>query len=962
MPDLLVIDAHALAYRAYYAMTGQNLLNAEGQPVGAIHGFFRMFFRLLQSHQPKMTAITWDPSGPTFRSDIYTDYKANRSPMPEDLRFQIDEIKQILKEAGFSILISPGHEADDIMGALATRFGQKQSVLLLTGDKDCFQLLSDKVQMLRGTKGVSEFIEIDPTWVKNELGVTPNQIIDYMALVGDASDNIPGAKGIGPKSAAKLIQEYGTIENIFENLTKIKPAGVQQKLTDSKQNVILSKTLVTILTKLPVVDQLIEETLLTPNYISDSVIQLFREKGYRQIYQDLLKAFRNSTETTAIENSTKKTASKKSQKSKKSKSAETDSDSSSLFDMNSSDAESNATLIVESGTSESGLARYNKDSVDYQIIDTIDGLRKLVKELKHCKLLCVDTETTGLRSTEVDLVGISVSPKPKVSRYISLPPATSLFQEKGLSLTDALPYIKEILEDVNRGYVGQNIKYDHVVLKRHGITIPNIVFDTMIASYLMNPNLRGHNMDDMAIQHLHYDTIKYSDVAGSGRKKLTLDQVDPQTVGIYSCEDTDITYRLHDILLPKLKQEKLTKIHDTIEVPLIDVLADVELAGVAIDTKYFAKLSKEYSKKLSLLEKNIYGITGFEFNIQSTKALQKVLFEDLTLPTDKKTKTGYSTDQSVLEGLRGLHPIIEYLLDHRKYSKLKSTYVDALPEIVNPLTGRIHTNFSQTIAATGRLSSNEPNLQNIPVREESGRSIRRGFIPAENNVLLSLDYSQIELRIMAHYAGDEALISAFAENLDIHRRTAAALFGVTEAQVTADMRAQAKTVNFAIIYGVTAFGLSENLGVPRGVAQDYIDRFFESYPGVKRYMNDMTHFAEKNGYVETLTGRRRQVVEINSTNRFRKEGAARIAINTPVQGTSADIIKLAMIEIHKEMKSKNYKGKMILQVHDELLFDVPVDEADEIEELARHLMEGAMKLTVPLKVDGGRGANWDQAH
>lgn len=948
--DLLVIDAHALAYRAYYAMSGQNLMNAEGQPTGAIHGFFRMFFKLLQNYRPAKVAVTWDPSGPTFRNEIYPEYKAHRSPMPEDLRFQIDEIKELLEKAGFSILVAPGYEADDIMGALAGRFGRDRRVLLLTGDKDCFQLLNQNVHMLRGMKGVTEFIEIDPDWVQSELGVSVKQVPDYMALVGDASDNIPGAKGIGPKSAAKLISEYHDIEGIYAHLDAIRPEGLRKKLEESRQNVYLSRKLATILTDLDIVKKLDESSLKTPDYVSERVLQLFLQRGYRQIYQELLRAYREAHTPGAagavndeLSVSGKvKDLKKPAKKSREKRAEEAD--------------------RTEAATD--GLSRYDPSQVDYRLIDTLEALKELVNELKSCKTLCVDTETTGLRATQADLVGIAVSPRPYVARYISLPPETSMFPHKGIALKDALPLLKELLEDPGRTYFGQNIKYDHVILKRHGIHIPRIGFDTMIASYLMNPNVRGHNMDDLAVVHLHYDTIKYHDVAGSGRRQVSLDQVDPHTVSIYSCEDADITYRLYNVLAPRLKQEKLDRVNEEIEIPLIDVIADMEMAGVAIDVPYFAELSEEYEKKIQSLEKKIFEETGTEFNIQSTKELQMILSDKMKLPLEKKTKTGYSTDQSVLEGLRGLHPVVDHLLEYRKYTKLKSTYIDALPLMLNPETGRIHTNFSQTIAATGRLSSNDPNLQNIPVREETGRAIRRGFVPEKGNLLLSLDYSQIELRILAHYAGDEALIDAFAHGIDIHRRTAAALFGVSEDSVTPDMRSQAKTVNFSIIYGVTAFGLAQNLGVPQNVAQQYIDRFFEGYPGVKRYMDEMKAYAEKHGYVETLSGRRRQVPDIHATNRFRKEGAVRIAINTPVQGTSADIIKIAMIRIHEKMKSASpaFKGRMILQVHDELLFDVPKEEIDAIEELARNEMESAMKLKVPLRVDGGRGANWDEAH
>ncbi|MCB1139948.1 MAG: DNA polymerase I, partial [Leptospiraceae bacterium] len=611
--------------------------------------------------------------------------------------------------------------------------------------------------------------------------------------------------------------------------------------------------------------------------------------------------------------------------------------------------------------SEGGAAGSRK----YTLVDTEEELKKLVNKLKKAKTLAVDTETTALSPMFARLVGVSMCAKKEEAYYVAIKAGDGLFSAEGgraLDLDVARPYLKELLENKDCQYVGQNIKYDLLVLRRHNIFLPSVYFDTMIASYLSNPNVRRHNLDDLSFDYLGIETIKYEEIAGSGKKQITLDQVSPERIRDYACEDADVTFQLYQILEKDLKKTALKKVHDDIECKLIPVLARMEEAGVAIDEKYFSKLSADYTKKLDGFEKKIFAEAGYEFNINSTKELQGLLFEKLNLPTGKKTKTGYSTDQSVLEELKGHHPVIDLLLEHRKYSKLKSTYVDTLPRLIHPDTGRIHTSFQQTIAATGRLSSTEPNLQSIPIREETGRAIRKGFIPAKGNVLLALDYSQIELRILAHYAKDEALLDAFQNDRDIHAITASSLFGVEQKSVSPEQRSRAKTVNFSIVYGVTDFGLSRNLGIGRKEAQELIDRFFETYPGVRKYMDETIQFAEKHGYVETLSGRRRQIPEINASNRFRKEGARRTAINTPIQGTSADIIKMAMISIREKMDAKKYRSSMILQVHDELLFDALPEEKDELVKMVKKEMESALKLDVPLRVDAGEGKNWDEAH
>ncbi|MCB1309136.1 MAG: DNA polymerase I [Leptospiraceae bacterium] len=922
---LLIIDAHAMAYRAYYALQHQNLTHpATGQPTFAIFGFFRMLFKLLADYAPQNVAVVWDPpGGASFRNDMYDQYKANRKPMPDDLRHQIDEIKELLDKTGFPLLQIGGYEADDVMGSLAARFGKKMKVFLISGDKDCYQLLSKNVKMLRGAKGVTEFIEIDPDWVKQELGIDIKQVTDYMGLVGDSSDNIPGARGVGPKSAAKLLEEYKSLKNIYKNLGKIKPDGLRKKLEEHKENVFLSQELATIKIDVPEAEEIQADTLKTPDYLKDDILQLFRHEGYNAIYDDLKKA-------------------RDKQKGK----GQTD-------------------------KKDEGKGRADSKSKSpgrkYELIADVESLEKAIAALKKAMgktgPLAVDTETDHQEPMRARLVGISLCARMGTAYYIPWPPEDSEFAGQGPDQKKALPVLKKFLEDPALRIVGQNIKYDMIVLGNHGIQMPAPFFDTMIASYLCNPNVRRHNMDDMAMDLLQVDTIKYEDVVGSGRNKKTMDQIDPEQIRDYACEDADITLQLHAALLPQLKRKKLESVNADIELPLVPVLADMEREGVAIDRDYFKKLSADYEKKLSGIEKKIYKAVGYEFNINSTKELQKILFEDLNLPKGKKTKTGYSTDQSVLEDLKDAHPVVANLLEHRKYNKLKSTYVDALPELINQYTGRIHTSFNQTIAATGRLSSVDPNLQNIPIREDTGRAIRRGFVPRKGNVLLSLDYSQIELRIMAHYSGDAALIETFVkQGVDIHTRTAASLFKVKESEVDPDMRSQGKAVNFSIIYGVTEFGLARNLGISREEARLYIQRFFEQYPGVRTFMDETILFAEQKGFVQTLSGRQRQIPEITSSNRFRKEGAQRTAINTPIQGTSADIIKLAMIQIHKDFQKKKFESRMILQVHDELLFDVVPDEQEAVLAVAGKRMENAMQLKVPLLVEHSFGQNWDEAH
>ena len=925
-PYLLIIDAHAMAYRSYYALQKQDLRDPlSGMPTQAIYGFLRMFFHLLLEYSPEHCAVVWDSRGPGFRNRLYKDYKATRKPMPEELRPQIEEIRAILKENGFCNLELADHEADDVMGTLTKYYGhkKKKSILLVSGDKDCYQLLNENVLMLRSLKGVSDFSKIDPAWVESELGVSTEQITDYMALVGDSSDNIPGVRGLGPKSASKLLQEHRSLENIYAKIDSISPKGLQNKLKEDKEKAFLSRELAIIKTELKEIEEIDIKELGTPELLSKKTLDYFQKSSYNQVYLGLKKA-QSKVQTSSSEDK-------------------------------------------GSPSSLEALKKEGDTKTQYKMIQTLEeleeGLKKIEQEMKEDKLLSLDTETTSANALEARLLGISLSAKEGRALYIPLSSGTSLFTKKTLSWEEAKPILKKFLEDTELRILGQNLKYDYTVLRRHGLALPPPYFDTMLASYLCNPASRRHSLDAMAFDHLGYEKITYEQLVGKGKSKKTLEDLDPEGVYEYACEDADISLQLHKILIKELKKNKLEKVHDEIEIPLISVLIGMEKEGVAIDRDYFAKLSTEYLKNLAEVEKKIYKHAGYEFNIRSTQELQKLLFEDLNLPKGKKTKTGYSTDQEVLESLSGLHPLVDNILKHRKCAKLHSTYIEALPRLINPQTQRIHTSFNQSITATGRLSSVNPNLQNIPIREESGRAIRRGFIAAPGNILISMDYSQVELRIMAHYAKDRALIDALTkEGGDVHRSTASGLFGLNEEKVTEEMRSQAKIVNFSIIYGVTDFGLSRKLAISRSMASEYIEKFFMKYPGVREYMKKTIALASEKGYVETLTGRIRQLPEIKAANRFRREGAERTAINTPIQGTSADIIKIAMNNIDARIQKGKLKSRMILQVHDELIFDVVPKEEKEVFELARKSMEGAMDLSVPLLVQGGRGKNWDEAH
>jgi DNA polymerase-1 len=941
MNRLLIIDGHALAFRAYFAFAASNLKNSiTGLPSGAVFGFWRMFFKLIQDEKVSHIAFTFDPGTRLERNDLYEAYKAQRKPMPEDLKPQIKEIYEMIAALGFPMYKIDGIEADDIIGSLCKKFKKDfDQIVILSSDKDLYQVLDTNIHMLRGKRGVSEFEHINPDWVKENIGITKEQVPDYMGLVGDTSDNIPGVKGIGEKGAATLIQEYGDLETIYKNLSKLKNKGLIDKLANDKENAFLSRKLATIVTNLKL--EIKKSDLKVPNYLEPDRVQFFKDRGYNVLHRDLAK----QAGIPIDESKSDSIAPAKKKKSNKQDSVE-----------------SQTNQDASSDSLDSKGLRSKSEHQKYHRIKSVDELKKILGKLDSKKPMSVDTETTSSDPMSAELLGISFCTDPNIAYYIAISHPDSIYSHTLPDLDEVINAIKPILENPKIDKIGQNIKYDILIFRKYGIELKGVSFDTMIASYILSPGERRHNMDDMAVDYLSYKTITYDELVGTGKKKQNLYDVDPDLVSDYACEDADITLQLYNVLVDKIKSTDTAKIFTNLEMPLIPVLAKMEFEGILVEPDYFDGLSKIFEKKIKENEKNIHFYAGRTFNVNSTKELQVVLFEDLRLPAEKKTQTGYSTDHSVLESLLGTHPIIDDLLALRKFSKLKSTYSDSLPHLINAKTGRIHTSYNQTIAATGRLSSTNPNLQNIPIKEEEGRWLRKGFIPARGCEILSLDYSQIELRIMAHFSKDPNMIGAYTSGEDIHRKTAAGLYGVKEIDVTPEMRNRAKIVNFSVIYGVTSFGLSNNLKVSRKEAKEFIDRYFQQYVGVKTYMEETVEFCKNNGYVETLLGRKRYLPEINSTNKMASEAAKRVAINSPIQGTSADMIKIAMIQIQKKIDASKFKSKIILQVHDELVFEVYQAEKDEFFKMAKKEMETALSLSVPITVEGKFGKNWDEAH
>ncbi len=897
---LFVIDGHALCYRAYYAFIKNPLINSQGQNTSAIYGFARMLYRLLQDQKPDYLVVAFDPPKKSFRFSLYPDYKANREKMPDDLRGQIDEIKNMMDVLGIKRIEDGDHEADDILGSIAEQIADDDlEVVLVTGDKDALQLVNENVKVYANKKGISEYEIYDIDGVREKLHLSPEQVIDYMALTGDTSDNIPGVRGVGEKTAQKLLGKYATLDNLYDKIEEL--TGKQKTLlADNMDMAYLSRELATIKRDLKLDIDL--ESLGYGGTLSEEAREYFHSIEMNSIVRDYFEG----------------------------------------------EEEGEADIATEK-------------NILYEIIRTEERLREVIEIIREKGEVAVDTETTSLLHVEAGLVGISLSVEEREGWYVPMQ-SRGLFSEDYLDGSVSLYLLKPLLEDESIKKIGHNFKYDIVVLRGAGVDVKGVYFDTMVASYLLNPGDRRHNMDDLALKYLNHRNISFKELTGTGKSKVPIEEVPLEKLAEYAIEDADITYRLYRLFKPGLVDNELDSLFYEMEMPLVMVLADMEMNGVRIDVEYFGKLSRANDKMLQDVVKDIYREAGEEFNINSTRELSHILFTRLGLKSQKKTKTGLSTDIRVLEALKGDHKIIQHLINYRTLSKFKSTYIDALPKIISSKTGRIHTSYNQTVAVTGRLSSSNPNLQNIPVRDQLGREIRKGFVPEKDHILMAADYSQIELRLAAHLSGDENMIQAFREGIDIHNLTASRVNGVDMEKIDSEMRRQAKIINFAIIYGVSPFGLAQQADIGVKEAAWFIKIYFETYPGFKSYMDRTIEFAKEHGFVRTMLGRKRDIPDISSPVTFRREGAERAAINAPIQGTSADMIKIAMIDINRFIHEKGLKSQMIMQVHDELVFEVHRSEKELVEKMVKEKMEKAIELQVPVIVDIGWGKNWDEAH
>ena len=895
MKDVLyIIDGHALIYRAYYAFIKNPLVTTKGENTSAIFGFMRMVLKLIKDRNPGYFICVFDSKVKTFRHEMYPEYKAKRLKAPDDLIAQGDTIRALVEKLGISKLEMDGYEADDIMGTLSVKAHKNGfKSIIVSGDKDILQLVNDSTTVLANKKGVSEFDTMDREKIFDKWGVWPERMIDLLALMGDKSDNIPGVRGIGQIFAVKLVQQFGSIENLFENIQDVESERTKNLLVQGREDAFLSKRLVTLKKDLPLDFKIADYGL--EGFPKEEGIALLEEKELNAIAAEL----RGSP---AAEKVTEQSRGK------------------------------------------------------YSLIENEIDFLKLKEKILKAELISLDTETTGKDPVASDVIGISVSLDEGEGYYIPVVSKTGRAQGYNFLKTE----LKGILENEKIKKVGQNIKYDFVVLLKYGVFVSGIAGDSMIAAYLLNPQKQRYSLDDLAMEYLNYKTIHYSDIVKG--KDETLLNYPLKDVARYAGEDSDIALRLNNMLRKKLEEEKLLDLYTGIEIPLLVVLGKMENRGVRIDSGYLEKMSVAFSEEIAEIERQIFEIAGEEFNVRSTKQLSGVLFEKMKLPVIKRTKTGISTDESVLEELAHSHEIAQLLLRYRMLTKLKSTYIDSLPSLVNQRTGRIHTSFNQTVATTGRLSSSKPNLQNIPIREKEGKAIRRAFIPEDGWHLISADYSQIELRILASLSSDETLIRTFRNDGDIHTETASLLFGVDLEEVQEYQRQTAKTINFSIIYGISPFGLSKRLGIFRKEAARFIEMYFARYSGVKRYFESVVEKVKEKGYVETLLGRRRYVPDIHSQNRNIFEAARRIAINTPIQGTAADLIKKAMVTIDEELNKLGFKSRMIIQVHDELLFESPDNEYRALIKMVKEKMENALVFNVPLRVNISVGDNWEEAH
>ena len=923
MEKLFLLDAYALIYRAYYAFIKNPRINSKGFNTSAILGFVNTLEEVLRNENPSHIGIAFDPAGPTFRHEAYEQYKAQREATPEAIKLSVPIIKEIIHAYHIPILEVKGYEADDVIGTLATEAGKKGiKTYMMTPDKDYGQLVTENVFMYRPKYGDKEFEVLGVPEVTDKFKIeNTSQVIDMLGLMGDAADNIPGCPGVGEKTAQKLISQFGSIENLLENTNQLKGA-IKTKVETNREQIAFSKFLATIKIDVPI--ELNMEELKREEPDEDTLRKIFEDLEFRTLIDRILK-------------NEKKAAPKMSS---------TEPDLFALFTDDSTDASKN-----------SNLTALSESNFDYQLLDNESKIDDFLRIILTKDIFSLDTETTGTDPITAELVGMSFSYAENQAFYIPVPKE----REKVLNIVNKL---KPLFENEKSLKVGQNIKYDMLVLENYGVQVKGPLFDTMIAHYVLQPELH-HNMDYLAEVYLKYQTIPIEDLIGpKGKNQRNMRDLSPVDIYKYACEDADITLKLKNILEKELEENGVKSLFEEIEMPLVPVLAYMERNGVRIDTEALKETSKHFTERMQAIEEEVHEMAGSDFNIASPKQVGEVLFDKLKIVEKaKKTKTGqYVTSEEVLESLRGKHEIVGKILEHRGLKKLLGTYIDALPLLVNPKTDRIHTSFNQTVTATGRLSSSNPNIQNIPIRNEDGKEIRKAFIPDDGCEFFSADYSQIELRIMAHLSGDPHMVAAFSGGQDIHAATAAKIYKEDIADVTREQRSKAKTANFGIIYGISVFGLAERLNVDRKEAKELIDGYFENYPHVKEYMDKSIQVAREQGYIETIFKRKRYLPDINSRNAVVRGYAERNAINAPIQGSAADIIKVAMIRIYERFKKEGIKSKMILQVHDELNFSVLPEEKEKVQQIVISEMEGAYKMKVPLVADCGWGQNWLAAH
>lgn len=958
---LFLIDGTALAYRSYFAMIKSNLRNAEGIPTGAIYGFSNALVNLLEKEKPSHLAVVWDTHEPTFRHEMDQNYKANRPPQPEELQETIPLIKDMVGLFGFSNLEKDGYEADDLIGTLATQAKKEQvTVYMITPDKDFMQLVGDNIYMYKPLNRGDGFELIDSKGVEAYFGVGPEAVVDVLALIGDTSDNIPGVPGIGKKGAAKIIQEYGSLERAIESASEIKSKRAREGLTQNRDQAFKSRDMIIINTDVP--DTVDWRELRWKGIDPEGLAAYFKRMQFRTLIKKIKNADQGliakvkqdlveTGQTSLFENSANATKRKKANSSNPS-GKKSGTVGNPFLDK---DLASDGRSSSEGNPTPGGYRVYQADQAKYFVVKDRKALNACVAEFKKADTWSFDTETTSTDPQTARLLGVALSHTKMEAWYISV---VDIGEE---TLVDAL---KPLFRMTSALKIAHHFKYDYRILRNIGVEVSGPIFDTMLAAYLLDAGQKM-DMDSLARGYLGYEPVAIETLIGpKGKEQLSMEDVPLEKVTSYACEDADITLQLFHVLSERINERGLGSLADDIEFPLARVLGKMESAGINLDLDLLASFSEELDRDIETLRKQIFELAGEEFNINSTKQLGTVLFEKLLIPSQKKTATGkYSTSEAVLSQLAPVHDIAALILEYRGLTKLKSTYVDALPRLVNESTGRIHSTFNQHITATGRLSSTHPNLQNIPVRTERGRGIRKAFVAEKGYKILAVDYSQIELRIIASISGDEAMIQAFRNNEDIHARTAAEIFGLDSLEeVDRDQRRKAKEVNFGIPYGVSAFGLAQRLGIPNKEGRAMIEAYFDRFPAIRDFINETIAFARDNGYVQTLSGRRRYVPDIHSRNPNIRGFAERTAVNMPIQGTAADLIKMAMINIDRKLTDRASGTRMLMQVHDELVFEVPENEVNDVSEMVREVMESAMELKVPLKVDTGLAHNWLDAH